>query len=124
MDRSKITKLDHITIEVHDIETALQFYIEIIGLDEIETPSEVKDKGVRWLSIPGGQALHLIEKPDMKEPASAHFAIVIDDPDSWQKHLTQNQIEIQSPKFDIYNAQRFFIKDPSGNRIEFLKWLK
>jgi catechol-2,3-dioxygenase len=119
----KISKLDHITLEVRNIHNALQFYTKVLGLEEISTPDEVKIKGVRWLSIPGKQALHLIEIKDMQKPSSAHMALVVDDIDAWEKHLTKNSIQIQSPKFDIYKAKRFFIRDPFGNRIEFLKWL-
>jgi catechol-2,3-dioxygenase len=118
-----IFRLDHVTLEVNDIENALDFYIKILGLEEIHTPDEVKLKGVRWLSLPDNQALHLIEIKDMQKPSSAHMALVVDDIEFWKKHLNENSIHIQPPKFDIYKAKRFFIKDPSGNRIEFLKWM-
>jgi catechol-2,3-dioxygenase len=118
----KIFQLDHITLEVRDIHQALHFYKNTLGLNEIHTPKEVKSKGVRWLRLPNNQALHLIEINNMQEPSSAHIALVVDDIDLWEKHLSENSVEIQPPKFDIYKARRFFIKDPFGNRIEFLKW--
>lgn len=117
-----ISQLDHVTLEVHDLDQALHFYINILGIQEINTPEEVKSKGVRWLKLPNNQALHLIEIKDMQEPSSAHIALVVNDIDAWEKHLAENSIEMVPPKFDIYKARRFFIKDPSGNRIEILKW--
>jgi catechol-2,3-dioxygenase len=119
----KVKHLDHLTIEVHQIKVAMRFYTEILGFDEIETPIEVKSKGVRWLRFPGNQALHIIEVPDMNKPSSAHMAFYVEDIESWEKHLARHQIEMHPPKFDIYQARRFFIQDPSGNRIEFLKRL-
>jgi len=119
----KISNLDHLTLEVRNIVEALQFYTKVIGLEENRTPEEVRSKGVRWLGLPGNQALHLIEIADMQEPSSAHLALVVDDIEAWKEHLTENSIQIQQPKFDIYQAKRFFIKDPFGNRIEFLKWV-
>jgi catechol 2,3-dioxygenase-like lactoylglutathione lyase family enzyme len=119
----EISRLDHLTLEVRDINEALNFYTKILGLKDIHTPEEVKSKGIRWLSLPNNQALHLIEIKDMQKPSSAHMALVVDDIDPWKKRLSENNIEIKPPKFSIYKAERFFIKDPSGNRIEFLKWI-
>jgi catechol 2,3-dioxygenase-like lactoylglutathione lyase family enzyme len=123
LNTPKISRLDHLTIEVNDLNKAINFYTKILGLEERRTPEEVKSKGIRWLNIADNQALHLIEIPDMREPSSAHMALIVEDIESWEKYLTKYHIEIQSPKFNIYNAKRFFIKDPSGNRIEFLKRL-
>lgn len=123
LNTPKFFGLDHITIEVNNLNKALHFYKKILGLDEVRTPEEVKSKGIRWLSFTENQALHLIEISDMREPSSAHMALIVDDIESWKKYLTKHHIEMQPPKFDIYNAKRFFIKDPFGNRIEFLKRL-
>ncbi|KAF5438007.1 Catechol 2,3-dioxygenase [Candidatus Methanophagaceae archaeon] len=118
----KITKLHHVTIEVSDIEEAFQFYTKILGFEELPTPRKIKDNGIRWISLPGNQAIHLIES-DSRAPESAHMAIQVDDVEKWKKYLNDHHIEIHPPKLDIYNAKRFFFKDPSGNRIEFVKWL-
>jgi catechol 2,3-dioxygenase-like lactoylglutathione lyase family enzyme len=117
-----ITKLHHVTIEVNEIEEALRFYTNILGFKEQPTPSEIKDNGIRWINLPGNQAIHLIESKESRAPESAHMAFQVDNVENWEKYLNDHQIETHPPKFDIYNAKRFFFKDPSGNRIEFVKW--
>ena len=53
--------LDHIGIAVQDIEAALAFYRDALGL-EIETPEEVVTERVRARHIPvGGPRLELLE---------------------------------------------------------------
>jgi catechol 2,3-dioxygenase-like lactoylglutathione lyase family enzyme len=119
----KISGLDHVAIEVNSIEDALQFYTNILGLEEQHTPEEVKTKGVRWLRLPGNQSLHIVKTQDVRAPGTAHLAIMVDDVESWEKYLADQNIETFPPKFDIYEAKRIFFKDPSGNRIEFVKWI-
>jgi catechol 2,3-dioxygenase-like lactoylglutathione lyase family enzyme len=119
----KIAKLHHVTIEVNDIEEAFQFYTKILGFEEQTTPVEIKDNGICWISLPGDQAIHLIESKESRAPESAHFAILVDEVEKWEEYLNDHDVETYPPKFKIYNAKRFFFNDPSGNRIEFVKWL-
>jgi len=119
----KITRLHHVTVEVKNIEEAFQFYTKILGFEEQATPIDIKENGIRWIGLPYGQAIHLIESKESKSPDSAHMAIQVDDVEKWEKYLNDHQVETKPPKFNIYNAKRFFFKDPSGNRIEFVKWL-
>ena len=121
--KPKITKFHHVTIEVNDIEEAFQFYTKILGFDEQQTPVDIKENGIRWIGLPGNQAIHLIESKKSKAPEFAHMAIQVDDVEQWEKYLNDNDIKTNPPKFKIYNAKRFFFKDPSGNRIEFVQWL-
>jgi len=119
----KISRFHHVTLEVNDIEEAFLFYTNILGFEEMPTPRHIKDNGVRWLRIPENQSIHLILSKDFKAPKSAHIAIQVNEVEKWEKYLNDLNIETHPPKFDIYNAKRFFFKDPSGNRIEFLKWI-
>ena len=119
----EIHGFDHIAIEVIDIEEALNFYTIILGLEEIPTPQEVKEKGIRWLSLPGSQAIHLVASKESRAPGTAHLAITVEEIETWEAYLNDHNVETYPPKFDLYKAKRFFVKDPSGNRIEFLKWL-
>ena len=119
----EISGLDHVAIEVNDIEEALNFYTIILGLEEIPTPEEVKVKGIRWLSLPDNQTLHLVASREFRAPGTAHLAITVEEIETWEKYLNDHNVETYPPKFDLYKAKRFFVKDPSGNRIEFLKWL-
>lgn len=123
MMRPKIIGFDHVALEIKDIEEALHFYTKILGLEEMQTPEEVKAKGVRWIHLPGNQSLHIVETEGDKIPETGHLAIMVEEVDAWEKYLKEHDINTHPPKFDLYKAKRIFFKDPSGNRIEFVKWL-
>ena len=119
----EISRLDHVTIEVTDVQEALEFYVMVLGLEEMQIPEEIKINGIRWLRLPQDQALHLVETKDAKISDTAHLAISVEELEMWEKYLNNHNIVTHPPKFDIYKAKRFFFKDPFGNRIEFLKRL-
>ena len=118
----KISSLNHVAIEVKDMNDALDFYLGALGLTELPTPASVKESGFRWIDLRNGQALHLVENKDASPPGTAHFAIAVEDVEGWRTYLTERGVEILAPKVNVYNAERFFFKDPFGNRIEFVKW--
>ncbi len=118
-----INVLNHVAIEVNDIQEALFFYLDVLGLTELTTPADVKESGIRWIDLTNGQALHLVENRVKTSTNIAHFAITVDDVEEWRTYLKDRGVEIFSPKIKLYNAERFFLKDPSGNRIELVKWL-
>jgi catechol 2,3-dioxygenase-like lactoylglutathione lyase family enzyme len=121
--KHKISGLHHVTVEVKNLEEAVGFYVGLLGLDELETPENIKEAGVRWVGFPDGSALHLIENSESKAPLLAHMALRVEDVISWKEYLESRGVDIKSPKLNVYNAERFFINDPSGNRIEIIKQL-
>jgi catechol 2,3-dioxygenase-like lactoylglutathione lyase family enzyme len=118
-----ISGIHHITVEVKDLDEALEFYIEILGLDELDTPENIKEARIRWIKFNDTSALHLIENIDCSPPLLAHIALKVEDLNSWEEYLENKGIKISAPKLNVYNAERFFINDPSGNRIEIIKEL-
>jgi methylmalonyl-CoA/ethylmalonyl-CoA epimerase len=66
--------LDHIGIAVADLEEALRFYRDALGL-EIEMPEEVPSQHVRVHFIPAGEsALELLEATDAESPIAKYVA--------------------------------------------------
>lgn len=66
-------KLDHIGIAVADIEQALAFYRDALGL-EIETPEDVPSQRVRAHFIPAGEsALELLEATADDSPIAKYL---------------------------------------------------
>lgn len=56
-------KVNHIAVHVSDLERSMDFYHQVLALDEIEEP--FKDGLHAWYDIGGGAALHLIEAPNI-----------------------------------------------------------
>lgn len=115
--------LDHVTFEVKDLDEALQFYTRILGLKEQGTPDNVKAQGVLWLQWQDGTAFHLVHCAGMSMPILGHLAVSVEDADAWRDYISAMGVDIEGPKVQVYNAKRFFIRDPSGNRLEFVQWL-
>ena len=66
--------LDHIGIAVANLEEALRFYRDALGLD-IETPEGVPSQHVRAHFIPVGEsALELLEATDAESPIAKYVA--------------------------------------------------
>ncbi len=66
--------LDHIGIAVANLEEALSFYRDALGL-EIEPPEDVPSQHVRAHFIPAGEgALELLEATDSESPIAKYVA--------------------------------------------------
>jgi glyoxylase I family protein len=67
--------------------------------------------------------LHLLlkDKPDTISPR--HFALRVRDIDAARKYFADKRIPFQETT-PIPGADRFFIADPDGNRIEVIQWLE
>jgi methylmalonyl-CoA/ethylmalonyl-CoA epimerase len=66
--------LDHIGIAVADLDAALDFYRDALGL-EVEAPEDVPSQHVRAHFIPAGEsALELLEATDDSSPIAKYVA--------------------------------------------------
>lgn len=111
-------RLDHILVSIpeHKTQEARAFYSQVLGLTEIlgEHPG-----GAIWFAIADIQ-LHLRE--EASGPYSLrHPAFEIAELDKARQALEQKGVEITYSS-DIDGRQRFFIRDPFGNRMEFLQY--
>jgi len=116
-----ITHLDHVTLIVTDVTIARRFYAERLGLREIAPPREFDFVAV-WYDL-GGHYLHLLLKPDADPPSARHICLHVRDIAAARRHLEASGIAT-TDTVEIAAADRFFIADPDGNRIEILQWLR
>jgi catechol 2,3-dioxygenase-like lactoylglutathione lyase family enzyme len=117
-----IDGLHHVALEVRDLEAALLFYCGIIGLREIPVPHDVLQQGIRWLELPEGRMLHLIKTDGADRQERAHVALSVPDVSLWREYLIAKGVELVAPKVSLYVAERLFIRDPSGNLLELVRW--
>jgi catechol 2,3-dioxygenase-like lactoylglutathione lyase family enzyme len=75
---------------------------------------------VVWFQV-GDEHIHLIpsEQPDTESPR--HFALHVEDARAAREHLRVQGVEIEET-IPIAGADRFFIQDPDGNRLELIQW--
>ena len=117
-----ITGIHHCSIKVTDMERAVRFYREMLGLQEVAIPSTFASAGlhVRWFVL-GDQQIHLMpaDAPDII--SSRHFALHVDDAQAAREHLHGHGIEFRETTV-IPGADRIFLSDPDGNLIELIQW--
>ena len=96
--------LDHVGIAVQDIQKALAFYREALGL-EVEAPEEVVTERVRARHVPvGGPSLELLEAtaPDSaianyinkRGPGIHHVTLRVEDIRAALAHLTSRGVRL------------------------------
>jgi catechol 2,3-dioxygenase-like lactoylglutathione lyase family enzyme len=135
MDRIRITELDHIVLNVEDIDRSLKFYTEILGL-HAERLEEFKNGKVGFPSvrINEGTIIDLFPikdaKPEARQPAVKnngnlnHFCLVVSRQDfsAVVNFLTQRQILIREGPVARWGARgqatSVYFLDPDGNEIE------
>lgn len=114
------THLDHVSVIVTDVAKARSFYGGVLKLDEI-APPRAFDFVAIWYRIGSGQTLHLLQKPVADPIGIRHFCLHVPDPDSARLHFAKHGIRIEET-VAVPGCDRFFVRDPDGNRIEFLHW--
>lgn len=97
-----------------------QFFSGILGFEEIEKTDTLKKNGGVWFAS-GNIQIHIgIEEP-FSPAKKAHPAFEINNLEQLKKHLSNNKIDfLEDDK--LPNANRIYIFDPFGNRIELLEW--
>ncbi|KHF39930.1 VOC family protein [Halalkalibacter okhensis] len=103
-------------------EKARQFFNEILGFTELEKPDVLKKRGGVWFAL-GPIIVHIgIEEPFV--PAKkAHPAFEVEHIEELKKHLKKNNIQYKEDD-QLPGANRMYVNDPFGNRLEFLEWNK
>ena len=104
----------HVSINVDDVEAALAFYTDLLGLSARTDRPDFAFGGA-WLDA-GGQQVHLIEGAP---PAGLgqHFALLVDDLDGTVAELRERAVEVSDPK-PVGSSRQAFVTDPSGNLVE------
>ena len=124
LSKPELGFVHHIALAVHNLEESVTYYQEVLGLSQLDTPDSAYSSGIRWFDLGGYCALHLIEVPWVIAPPRAHLAITVADNDAWRAYLEGKGVRIVEPTVDLYAAKRFFLKDPTGNLVELVEWLK
>ena len=121
MSGFQVTQIDHVSVIIANAERSRRFYRDLLGLREIPPPRTF-DFVVLWFDL-GNHHLHLLlkDRPDTLSPR--HFALRVADIGAARAYFAAQQVPIQETTL-IPGADRFFIGDPDGNRIEIIQWLE
>ncbi len=116
-----LTGIHHVSILVSDMERAVAWYRDTLGLKEVPRPSNFTNP-VRWFEL-GEDQVHLMpaREPDTISPR--HFALHVSDCREAREHFRRRGVAVRETD-PIAGADRFFITDPDGNNIEVIKWFR
>ena len=111
---------NHVALAVANIDSSAYFYREIIGLEPIKVPDDLK--AIRaWFKVAPGQELHLLAGRPVpvanNDRNGAHFSLTIPNADPVEDYLKKIGLPyIRQQRFD--KAWQIFITDPDGYVIE------
>ena len=115
--------VNHVSFPVHDLEAALGFYRDLLGLEPVPRPSFGVDGA--WLSA-GNAQIHLIvtpagmavdQPPPSLNPAASHLAFAIDDYGATLARLKGEGREVLETGPE---AGQMWVRDPDGHVIELI----
>ena len=115
-----IARLDHVQLampEGHE-DQARSFYVDILGLSELEKPPVLARRGGCWFAGSGFE-VHVGVELDFRPAKKAHPAFVVEGYDQLLLLLARSSIEVR-PDRDIEGVTRCHVDDPFGNRIELI----
>ena len=117
----RIQSLDHIQLAMPagQEDQARQFYQALLGLEEVEKPKSLQNRGGAWFQIPRKIQIHLGVEQDFKPTKKAHPCFIVSDLDSLATKLEHNNYPIQWDNA-LNPIRRFYSEDCFGNRLEFV----
>ena len=116
--------LNHVSFPVQDLDRAVHFYRDVLGLAPIPRP-DLPFPGA-WLGGSGGIQVHLIEPPPgaplgspppSLNPLGGHIAFAIDDYDAVVAALHEAGIETLEAGPEV---GQLWVRDPDGHLIELI----
>ena len=115
-----ISQIDHCSIIITDMERSRRFYRDLLGLKEIHK-TRTFDFQVIWFDL-GNQHIHLLLKDKADTISPRHFALRVADAVAARAYFDSHGVPTDETT-PIPGADRFFIRDPDGNRIEIIQWM-
>ncbi|MEW9500963.1 VOC family protein [Jeotgalibacillus marinus] len=101
---------------------ARRFYTGVLGLEEIPKPENLRHRGGCWF-ICGPQEIHIGALEPFVAPKKAHPGFVVEGLQNLRQKLEEASFLIEEEE-PITGRDRMFLKDPFGNRLEFIEFHK
>src|SRR3990170_1720036 len=116
-----LLRVDHVQVTAPRAREreARHFYAGVLGLRELERPRTIPASALSF-ALHEVTELHVVmEENPFRPPLGDHFAVAVDDLESVKRRLADHNVGYNpSPVRGGY--ERVFVRDPFGNRIEFL----
>ena len=117
-----ITKLFHhvnVTVPKALEAEAKRFYGVVMNLKEVPKPEESRGRGGAWYQL-GPMQLHLSLEDGLDEKciSKRHVCYTVDDLEKAEQQFRGAGVEIIPDDIPTPGWNRFYVRDPGGNRLE------
>jgi catechol 2,3-dioxygenase-like lactoylglutathione lyase family enzyme len=112
--------LDHVQLAIPrgGEPLARRFYVELLGLVEVQRPPALAVRGGGWFES-GDVRIHLGVEDDFRPARKAHPALRCRDYAGLLARLAAAGVEVR-PALEVPGVMRCHVDDPFGNRIELI----
>lgn len=116
---------NHYAINVADLETSVDFYENVMGLEQIT--NQTLKSNIRWFGIGKDLELHVIEASTehLKLQKGVHLSLTLEDLDAFIKHLNDLEVpfenwpgESNTTNTRPDGVRQIYLQDPDGYWIE------
>jgi catechol 2,3-dioxygenase-like lactoylglutathione lyase family enzyme len=108
-ERPRLVGINHVALEVGDLDQALEFYGAIFELGSID-----REPGMAFIDM-GDQFLALSERGEDAPDQARHFGLVVDDKPAVRTALEARGIETSL-------GRRLNFRDPWGNQVQIVDY--
>ena len=135
------TSAHHYGLTVSDLDRAVAFYRDVLGLDLLAEFEVGGDAFAEAVAVPdanasfahldaGGCRLELVaydpegepsEPTDVNRPGATHLALAVDDVDARYDALPSHVETLSGPRTTESGTRICFVRDPEGNLVELLE---
>lgn len=129
-----IKRIDHVTVNITDLQGTLRFYGDLLGLAPLPTV-DMGDHTLRYFALPGGGKLELVTyayptedrgREATDKGRARHLAFEVEDAYAVEKKLTEAGYPFHVPvsyveKLGFHGG---LTRDPNGFEVEFLHYPK
>ncbi len=122
--RPKITGVAHISVFVHDIAKAREFYKDFLGFGEpFQLDKPDGSLSLTFIKINDRQYIELVPETKPATDRLNHISIEVEDAEAMRVYLKSKGVKVPDsvPKGRIKNSN-FNIKDPDGHQVEIVQY--
>ena len=127
---SKVRKLLHTRYRVDDLERTVEFYREVLGLEEVRRHKSPRGSELVFLKVPGSEELielcyYPAGGPVRVQPDLTHLAFEVDSLEEFGQHLARLGLKYSDgPQFNAEGGGIAFVDAPEGYEIELIQLAK
>lgn len=117
-------EIDHVQLAapMGGEDKARDFFVGLLGFEEIEKPELLRKNGGVWF-MAGTIQLHIGVEEEFIPAKKAHPAFRVTNIDELKQYLNEKKVKYVDDN-RLPGANRFYLADPFGNRLEFLEWME